>query len=515
MKKTILILALLIGSFQLSFSTHVVGGEIHFDQTGANTFNVVMRIYRDYSEVSLGSTQSITIMDAVTCSAHSPISMKRTAGPDNGGTLIPFGDDCYKPNLCVEEHYYTGTVTLPNNPNGYMATWIICARNTTNNLVGQPCAGLYTKIPDPALVGGNYSPKFVDYPEDAYLCVNNWKCADLSATDADGDSLSYELITPIISFSGCTINSAPCAPGHGVINPLGPGSTCTINAKTGCVLTNPGQQGVYVLSVVCSEWRNGIKIGEAVRDLQYSSLVCRFDLPPTLENFKEFNVFDFDQERCIDIVATDGNPTDPFYVDITSNAYAFGAVSTLPPTNVNGLYDFQWVDNNTGMTKNIVDVDVKKLTQTKFEGIGAVGARFCWNPNECDVLSVDTFYVNVEGFSIGCDASMDTVRKEVKIVVERGSKSYNVPNVFSPDGDGINDEFYLKKDVFDRCYDALSVKIYNRWGQQVFESDDAKFIWDGNDESGKALAPGTYFVVLQGLYGGKEVTQNYSVTLFR
>ena len=110
---------------------------------------------------------------------------------------------------------------------------------------------------------------------------------------------------------------------------------------------------------------------------------------------------------------------------------------------------------------------------------------------------------------------MDTVRKEVKIVVERGSKSYNVPNVFSPDGDGINDEFYLKKDVFDRCYDALSVKIYNRWGQQVFESDDAKFIWDGNDESGKALAPGTYFVVLQGLYGGKEVTQNYSVTLFR
>jgi hypothetical protein len=66
MKKILLILPLLIGSFQLSFSTHVVGGEIYFDQTGANTFNVVMRIYRDCSGVSLGSTQSITIMDAVT-----------------------------------------------------------------------------------------------------------------------------------------------------------------------------------------------------------------------------------------------------------------------------------------------------------------------------------------------------------------------------------------------------------------------------------------------------------------
>jgi flagellar hook assembly protein FlgD len=73
----------------------------------------------------------------------------------------------------------------------------------------------------------------------------------------------------------------------------------------------------------------------------------------------------------------------------------------------------------------------------------------------------------------------------------------------------------LKQDAYDRCYDALNIRIYNRWGQQVFQSDDAKFTWDGNDESGAKLSPGTYYIVLQGFYGGKEVTQNYPVTLFR
>ena len=90
-----------------------------------------------------------------------------------------------------------------------------------------------------------------------------------------------------------------------------------------------------------------------------------------------------------------------------------------------------------------------------------------------------------------------------------------MPNVFSPNGDGQNDLFQLKKDQFDRCYDALTVRIYNRWGQNVYESDDAKFEWDGRDENGNEMTEGTYYVVLQGYYGGNEVTNNFPLTLFR
>ncbi|MEN8927941.1 MAG: gliding motility-associated C-terminal domain-containing protein, partial [Flavobacteriales bacterium] len=75
--------------------------------------------------------------------------------------------------------------------------------------------------------------------------------------------------------------------------------------------------------------------------------------------------------------------------------------------------------------------------------------------------------------------------------------------------------FYLKKDAYDRCYDALNIRVYNRWGQLVFESEDAKFEWDGNDEGGNPLSAGSYFVILQGFYGGEEVTRNFPLSLFR
>jgi len=118
-------------------------------------------------------------------------------------------------------------------------------------------------------------------------------------------------------------------------------------------------------------------------------------------------------------------------------------------------------------------------------------------------------------YSLGCDGGKDSVTQRVSIPVLKKNSNYIVPNVFSPNGDGVNDEFYLEQGAFDRCYDVLSIKVYNRWGQQVFESEDAQFRWDGNDENGKEMAAGTYFVILQVYYGGKEVTDNFPVTLFR
>ena len=52
-----------------------------------------------------------------------------------------------------------------------------------------------------------------------------------------------------------------------------------------------------------------------------------------------------------------------------------------------------------------------------------------------------------------------------------------IPNAFSPNGDGINDYFqiYGSRDGMD----YLSIKIFDRWGEKVFESNDLYFAWDG------------------------------------
>lgn len=64
-----------------------------------------------------------------------------------------------------------------------------------------------------------------------------------------------------------------------------------------------------------------------------------------------------------------------------------------------------------------------------------------------------------------------------------------VPNIFSPNGDQINDEFLFSTD----CNVPIEGKIMNRWGNTVFETTDANKAWDGKDKGGNLIAEGTYF----------------------
>lgn len=69
----------------------------------------------------------------------------------------------------------------------------------------------------------------------------------------------------------------------------------------------------------------------------------------------------------------------------------------------------------------------------------------------------------------------------------------NVPNVFTPNGDGVND--VLK--VTAENASEYTLKVYNRGGQIVFESNDKNEVWDGSDKAGNSLPSGIYFYQLQ------------------
>ena len=513
MKKLLFISTLFLFISFSAKSSHAVGGDIQFIQTGANSYDVTMTLFRYCTGINYSNTYQIRLADQAGCVFAQNVSVSLDSTFN-----IPFGDECYTPpGLCVQQYEYHGSIaSLPNNPSGYMASLSISARNSGLINIATSSMGLYTKIPDPALTGGNSTPKFVDYPRDGYFCLGYMKCIDFSATDADGDSLVYNLVQPIASFTTtCGFNYSPWNTGVDLINYLGPGGIISIDSKTGCVNAKPRQLGKYVISVRIDEYRGGVKIGETVRDLQYEALNCRFNDLPSYYDFEEVKTLQFDQNGCFDLAAFDKNDEDTFYINITSDAYPFGAVATLPPANTSGKYDFEWKNSITGATETITDVKVKKLSATQFEGVGKVGVRFCWNPDNCEILSIDTFNLNMIGYSLGCDGSIDSIEKKVKIVIDRPLPAYKVPNVFTPNEDGIHDEFKLEQGSFDRCYDALSVKVYNRWGQKVYESEETLFKWNGRDENGNELSEGTYFVVLQGYYGGKEVTQNFPLSLFR
>ena len=84
-----------------------------------------------------------------------------------------------------------------------------------------------------------------------------------------------------------------------------------------------------------------------------------------------------------------------------------------------------------------------------------------------------------------------------------------VPNVFTPNGDGINDEFR----VAFKSIKEFHIWIYNRWGRLVYSSDDPGKGWDGNI-NGRPASVGTYYYVInaygydyytQGRYKGKPI----------
>lgn len=67
----------------------------------------------------------------------------------------------------------------------------------------------------------------------------------------------------------------------------------------------------------------------------------------------------------------------------------------------------------------------------------------------------------------------------------------NIPNVFTPNGDGLNDFFVVDS----KKLKQVDLKIYNRWGNRVFSTDSMIVNWDGNDQSGNACAEGCYYYV--------------------
>jgi gliding motility-associated-like protein len=84
-----------------------------------------------------------------------------------------------------------------------------------------------------------------------------------------------------------------------------------------------------------------------------------------------------------------------------------------------------------------------------------------------------------------------------------------IPNAFTPNGDGINDTFGVKGEGIQ----DFTLRIYNRWGELVFESKNPRQQWDGL-YNGKPAKNDTYVYKLFAS-GSDTETKAGSVTLVR
>ncbi|MCA6437609.1 MAG: PKD domain-containing protein [Bacteroidota bacterium] len=88
-----------------------------------------------------------------------------------------------------------------------------------------------------------------------------------------------------------------------------------------------------------------------------------------------------------------------------------------------------------------------------------------------------------------------------------------VPNIFTPNGDNSNDNFFIKG----KNITSSTMKIFNRWGTLVFETDNALIGWNGINQTNNTIAvDGVYFYIIEITLGNNRTYKfNGNVTLVK
>ena len=87
-----------------------------------------------------------------------------------------------------------------------------------------------------------------------------------------------------------------------------------------------------------------------------------------------------------------------------------------------------------------------------------------------------------------------------------------IPNVFSPNGDNLNDNFFINTTGMK----TLNCDIFNRWGTKMYTISAPNMIWDGKTPGGESASEGTYFYILTATgYDGKTYNYQGPLTLVK
>jgi len=112
----------------------------------------------------------------------------------------------------------------------------------------------------------------------------------------------------------------------------------------------------------------------------------------------------------------------------------------------------------------------------------------------------DTIQTGNNIFKVMTTNGIDTSESNYTSCFQPEPPFINVPNVMTPNGDGVNDNFKIN---YINLYDSRKLVIFNRWGTIVYQSEDYQNDWDGGN-----VSDGVYFYVLE-LWKGNDYSDYY------
>jgi gliding motility-associated-like protein len=325
----------------------------------------------------------------------------------------------------------------------------------------------------------------------------------VTVTDANGCQASLNSISiaePSIIGVGVVVSDVACAGGNdGAVNVSISGGTpgYFFSWSNGSVTEDLSGviAGIYSLTVTdangCAQTASGFvnTLPSMQINANVDQLVCAQDL------------------GGIDLLVTSGSAP---YTFNWSNGADSEDLNNITP----GSYSVVVIDNNgcvidtsfNVVNQNLFSVDATgstTITLGETANLNAVSTgsnqtTYNWTPtfgmacSNCSFVTVQpgqtTLYTVVAVDTNGCVAQ-DTV--VVEVIADH---TVFTPNAFTPNGDGNNDVFQLFGNKAGIKY--LSIMIFNRWGEKIFEGESADFSWDGTYK-GEIVEPDVYVYVMK------------------
>lgn len=260
------------------FATHVQGGDITYSCVGGNQYRIKLSFYRDCSGVAAPAQLTVNVSSA-SCGRNYDLVLNRA--PKTGIEVSPICPS--QATVCtggsvpgVQEYIFTGITNLPSQCTDWVISANIPARNAAISTIDQPGSqNLYIQSTlNNLTVQCNNSPSFTNKPV-PFICVGGLYCFNNGAIDIDGDSLAYSLVTPM-NGPGSTVTYLPP---YTASQPLASTPAVTFNNATGDMCMTPTTIQVTVFSMIVQEYRNGVLIGNIVRDIQLRTVACSNDNP--------------------------------------------------------------------------------------------------------------------------------------------------------------------------------------------------------------------------------------------
>ncbi|MDX2302653.1 MAG: PKD domain-containing protein [Microscillaceae bacterium] len=164
------------------------------------------------------------------------------------------------------------------------------------------------------------------------------------------------------------------------------------------------------------------------------------------------------------------------------------------------------LDNDEDAEGSLLLVKAQNPTLSPQKGIFSIQANgdFEYTPSE-DFVGLDSVQYET------CDDGSGSIVKCSKTTIYLnilGCKDVFIPEGFSPNGDGVNDGFVI---VGAENYQKIWLRIYNRWGNLVYENENYRNNWEGianrGNLTGQSLPDGTYYYVADFDKGRKRLAR--------